>query len=108
MINTKLISGAIAVAAALVTVTPALAGGSDTYRHAAPAVMTKSDHAKVELAHSNRGYKHYPSYGNRYDNPPPYAWKYKKHHNRFGWHKPSHKRWGWGYDRYYRNPYAWR
>jgi hypothetical protein len=93
MLNTKLLKGALAAAAALVIVSPALAG---------PAVPMKLDQSQVELVHAKRYYKH------NHHKPSPYlAWKYKKkHHNHFGWRKP-YRYWGLGHNRHQHNRY-WR
>ncbi len=102
MLNIKLLKGALAAAAALIVVSPALAG---------PAVPMKFDQTKVELVHSDRGYSRDRYYGNDHYKPSPYAWKHKKRHF-FGWRK--HRHWGpsygygYGYDRPHHHHRNWR
>jgi Spy/CpxP family protein refolding chaperone len=82
MINTKLLKGALAAAAAFIAVTPA-------------------------LAHNDRSHTHNHYYGKHYKYVP-YAWKHKKHHQKhYSWNKRPHRYLGWGYNRYDRGP-SWR
>lgn len=100
--NTKLLKGALAAAAALVIVSPALAG---------PAVPMKLDQPSVELVHSDRSYNDHRHYGNNHYKPAPYAWKHKRKPH-FGWrkfHRPSYGYgYGYGYDRPHHHHRNWR
>jgi hypothetical protein len=112
MITTKLLKGALAAAAAIITMTPALAapiGTAAVAGKAVPAIATNVEQPKVQLAHTERHYNQNQYYGRHHRPAPYYAWKHKKRHNHYGWNKRQHRHWGLGYNynRYNRGP-AWR